>query len=198
MSLLTDRQIRQRVMRGELGIHPFIDHKVSVKDGKDIISYGLSHAGYDLRVDRGVIVSRNDLFHKITSFLYNADPRDFDESLMKPARYDEARGAYIIPPFTFGLAVAVERIAVPNDVLVTVVAKSTYNRVGMHINVTPFEPGWKGYPTLEFWNSSPVPVSLYPDQGIAQMLFHKLDGSVDKTYDGKYQDQQAAITFAKV
>lgn len=35
--------------------------------------------------------------------------------------------------------------------------KSTYARCGIIVNVTPFEPEWEGYVTLEFSNTTPLP-----------------------------------------
>src|SRR5690606_39714327 len=63
----------------------------------------------------------------------------------------------IIPPNSFALCETVEHIAVPRDVLVVCVGKSTYARCGLIVNVTPLEPEWRGKVTLEISNTTPLP-----------------------------------------
>ena len=103
-----------------------------------VISYGVSSYGYDIRVA--------DEF-KIFTNVYSAivDPKHFDPRSM----VDFQGEVCIIPPNSFALARTVEYFRIPRNVLTICVGKSTYARCGIIVNVTPFEPEWEGFVTLE-------------------------------------------------
>ena len=99
----------------------------------------------------------------------------------------------IIPPNSFALAKTVEYFRIPRDVLTVCVGKSTYARCGLIVNVTPFEPEWEGFVTLEISNTTPLPAKVYANEGIAQVLFFQSDEICEVSYadkKGKYQKQQ--------
>jgi len=159
-------------------IDPFVENQV--RDG--VISYGVSSYGYDIRVA--------DEF-KIFTNVYSAivDPKDFDPSSMVDFRGKEC----IIPPNSFVLTRTVEYFRIPRNVLTICVGKSTYARCGIIVNVTPFEPEWEGYVTLEISNTTPLPAKIYSNEGIAQVLFFEADEECRSSYadkKGKYQKQQ--------
>ncbi len=80
-----------------------------------------------------------------------------------------------------------------NDI---VVHNSTYARCGIIVNVTPFEPEWEGFVTLEISNTTPLPARIYANEGIAQVLFFQADEECETSYadkKGKYQAQQAIV-----
>ena len=63
---------------------------------------------------------------------------------------------------------------------------------GIVVNVTPFEPEWEGYVTLEFSNTTPLPAKIYANEGCAQVLFFESDEPCGVSYkdrQGKYQGQ---------
>ena len=63
---------------------------------------------------------------------------------------------------------------------------------GIIVNVTPFEPEWEGYVTLEFSNTTPLPARIYAGEGCAQVLFFESDEVCEVSYKdrgGKYQGQ---------
>jgi dCTP deaminase len=67
---------------------------------------------------------------------------------------------------------------------------------GIIVNVTPFEPEWEGYVTLEISNTTPLPAKIYANEGIAQVLFFQADEECDISYadkKGKYQAQQSIV-----
>jgi len=170
-----DRWIRERALEGM--IEPFCDHQVS--DG--VISYGLSSYGYDLRVADE---------YKIFTNVYNSvvDPKRFDERSF----VDFKGPVCTIPPNSFALARTFERLRIPRNVMTVCVGKSTYARCGIILNVTPLEPEWEGYATLEISNTTPLPAKIYSFEGICQLLF--FDGSeiCERSYadkSGKYQGQ---------
>ena len=162
-------------------IEPFVDGQV--RDGK--ISYGLSSYGYDIRVA--------DEF-KIFTNVYTTveDQKNFDLRSM----VDFQGELCIIPPNSFALARTVEYFHIPRGVMTICVGKSTYARCGIIVNVTPFEPEWEGYATLEISNTTPLPAKIYSNEGIAQVLFLEGDGICETSYadkKGKYQAQQSIV-----
>jgi dCTP deaminase len=162
-------------------IEPFIDTQVRYVDERKVISYGLSSYGYDLRVA--------DEF-KVFTNLNNTivDPKNFSESAFVSVEGETC----IIPPNSFALARSVEYFRIPRDVLTVCIGKSTYARCGIIVNVTPFEPEWEGFVTLEISNTTPLPAKIYANEGLAQVLFYKGAESCEISYadrQGKYMKQ---------
>jgi dCTP deaminase len=159
-------------------IDPFEDRQVRA----GVISYGLSSYGYDIRV-----ADEFKVFTNINSTV--VDPKNFDARSFVDIKADVC----IIPPNSFALAKTVEYFRIPRDVLTVCVGKSTYARCGLIVNVTPFEPEWEGYVTLEISNTTPLPAKVYANEGIAQVLFFQSDEACEVSYadkKGKYQGQQ--------
>ena len=159
-------------------IEPFEDRQVRA----GVISYGLSSYGYDIRV-----ADEFKIFTNINSTV--VDPKSFDARNF----VDLTADVCIIPPNSFALAKTVEYFRIPRDVLTVCVGKSTYARCGLIVNVTPFEPEWEGYVTLEISNTTPLPAKVYANEGIAQVLFFQSDEPCEVSYadkKGKYQKQQ--------
>jgi dCTP deaminase len=105
----------------------------------------------------------------------------------------------IIPPNSFALARTMEYFRIPRNVLTICLGKSTYARCGIIVNVTPFEPEWEGYVTLEFSNTTPLPAKIYAGEGCAQVLFFESDEECETSYKdrgGKYQGQKG-VTLPK-
>ena len=165
-------------------IEPFEDRQVR----HGVVSYGVSSYGYDIRVA--------DEF-KVFTNVYNTvvDPKNFD-----PRSFvDIKAGVCIIPPNSFALCETVETFTIPRNVLAICVGKSTYARCGIIVNVTPFEPEWEGYVTLEFSNTTPLPARIYAGEGCAQVLFFESDEPCETSYKdrgGKYQGQRG-VTLPK-
>ena len=159
-------------------IEPFEDRQV--REG--VVSYGLSSYGYDIRV-----ADEFKVFTNINSTV--VDPKNFDARSFVDMKTDVC----IIPPNSFALARTLEYFRIPRDVLTVCVGKSTYARCGLIVNVTPFEPEWEGYVTLEISNTTPLPARVYANEGIAQVLFFQSDEPCEISYadkKGKYQRQQ--------
>jgi dCTP deaminase len=176
MSILNDRWIREQA-QNEGMIEPFVE----AQRREGCISYGLSSYGYDARVA--------DEFKIFTNVLNSiVDPKEFD-----PKSFVEYEGdVCIVPPNSFSLARSVEYIRIPRNVLTVTVGKSTYARCGIITNVTPFEPEWEGYVTLEISNTTPLPAKIYANEGIAQVLFFRGEEEPEVSYKdigGKFQSQ---------
>ncbi|MBX3005128.1 MAG: dCTP deaminase [Anaerolineales bacterium] len=150
-----------------------------------VISYGVSSYGYDIRV-----ADEFKIFTNVHSAV--VDPKNFDERSM----VDFKGEVCIVPPNSFALARTVEYFRIPRGVLTICLGKSTYARCGIIVNVTPFEPEWEGYVTLEISNTTPLPAKIYANEGIAQVLFFEADEECRVSYadkKGKYQKQQSIV-----
>ncbi len=120
------------------------------------------------------------------------DPKNFDADSFIDFRGDVC----IIPPNSFALSRTVEYFRIPRTVLTVCLGKSSYARCGIIVNVTPFEPEWEGFVTLEISNTTPLPAKIYANEGIAQVLFFEADEECTISYadrKGKYQAQQTIV-----
>ena len=162
-------------------IEPYVSHQVSSVEEKRIVSYGTSSYGYDIRCS-----TEFKIFTNINAAV--VDPKAFDAS-----SFIEFHGEVcIIPPKSFALARTIEYFRIPRNVLTLCVGKSTYARCGIIVNVTPFEPEWEGYATLEFSNTTPLPAKIYANEGVAQVIFFESEEECEISYKdrkGKYQGQ---------
>ncbi|ATQ77391.1 MULTISPECIES: dCTP deaminase [Massilia] len=188
MSIKSDKWIRK--MAAETGmIEPFEPGQVKELDGQRIVSYGTSSYGYDIRC-----ADEFKLFTNINTTI--VDPKNFDENNFVDV---SGKGFCIIPPNSFALARTVEYFRIPRNVLTICLGKSTYARCGIIVNVTPFEPEWEGFVTLEFSNTTPLPAKIYANEGVAQVLFFESDEVCEVSYKdrgGKYQGQ-VGVTLPK-
>lgn len=180
MGLKPDHWIRRMALENGM-IEPYVD----TQERTGVISYGVSSYGYDLRVA--------DEFKIFTNvFGATVDPKHFDPKSM----VDFSGDVCIVPPNSFALARSIEYFRIPRGVLTVCLGKSTYARCGIIVNVTPFEPEWEGFVTLEISNTTPLPAKIYANEGLAQVLFFEADEVCDTSYadkKGKYQKQQSIM-----
>jgi dCTP deaminase len=180
MSVKNDRWIRRMVREHDM-INPFAENQV--REG--VISYGVSSYGYDLRV-----ADEFKIFTNVNSTI--VDPKHFDEK-----SFVEFRGPVcIVPPNSFALARSVEWLKIPRSVLTICLGKSTYARCGIIVNVTPLEPEWEGFVTLEISNTTPLPARVYSNEGLCQIVFFESDEICETSYKdkkGKYQAQKGIV-----
>jgi dCTP deaminase len=188
MTVLSDLEIREGV-----SIEPFSNQATR----RDIVSYGVSNYGYDVRVG-----ARFKIFTNTTSDgTAVVDPKDFtDDSFVTVDTNETGQDHILIPPNSFALAETMEWIEVPRNVLAICVGKSTYSRCGLIVNVTPLEPEWCGKVTLEISNTTPLPAKVYACEGIARMIFLRAQCECEVSYAdkrGKYQNQEG-LTLPRV
>ena len=184
MSVKCDRWIREMCVKHRM-IEPFEEKQV--REG--VVSYGISSYGYDLR-----IADEFKIFTNVNSTI--VDPKHMDAGTM----VDFQGPVALIPPNSFALARSVEYFRIPRNVITVTLGKSTYARCGIITNVTPLEPEWEGFVTLEISNTTPLPARIYANEGIAQVLFFESDEVCETSYKdkaGKYQAQQG-ITLPKL
>ena len=184
MSIKADRWIKEMALEHGM-ITPFEE-----KQRRDqVISYGVSSYGYDVRI-AGEFKIFTNVFNSVV------DPKNFD-----PKSFVDFCGAVcVIPPNSFALGRTVEYFKIPRNVMTICVGKSTYARCGIITNVTPLEPGWEGHVTLEISNTTPLPARIYANEGIAQILFFESDEPCLISYadkKGKYQAQQG-VTLPRI
>lgn len=182
MTVLADHQIQELCAGANPLIHPFNPEQVRLSQtGEKLVSYGLSSYGYDLRVG-----TKFKIFTNVNNSII--DPKNFSDKSFVDFEGDVC----IIPPNSFVLASSAERIKMPDNLVGIVLGKSTYARCGISCLATPLEPGWEGYVTLEFANTTPLPAMLYAGEGSCQVLF--FEGQPCKTSyasrSGKYQNQE--------
>lgn len=188
MSIKSDNWIKRMALEHGM-IEPFVDRQVKQLTDQKVVSYGVSSYGYDLRV-------ANEF--KIFTNVYNSivDPKNFTDDAFIQRDGDVC----IVPPNSFALARSVEYFRIPRNVLTICLGKSTYARCGIIVNVTPFEPEWEGYVTIEISNTTPLPAKIYANEGIAQVLFFQADEQCDISYadrKGKYM-RQVGITLPQI
>ena len=184
MTILSDKWIK-KMSKNHNMISPFEENQV--RGNK--ISFGLSSFGYDARVSNEFKV-----FTNVNSEVI--DPKNFKSTNFITRSGNEC----IIPPNSFALASTMEYFKIPDDIMVICLGKSTYARCGIIVNVTPLEPGWEGYVTLEFSNTTPLPAKIYANEGVAQFIFLKGNEKPNITYadrNGKYMKQKG-VTLPKV
>ena len=187
MTIKSDNWIKQMANDHKM-IEPFTESQIRKNGDQELISYGTSSFGYDVRC-----ANEFKVFTNINSAV--VDPKNFDESSFVNLESDIC----IIPPNSFALARTVEYFRIPRNVLTICLGKSTYARCGIIVNVTPLEPEWEGHVTLEFSNTTPLPAKIYANEGVAQMLFFESDEMCETSYkdrDGKYQGQ-TGVTLPK-
>ena len=179
MGIMPDHWIREQAEKGM--IEPYVENLA--REG--VISYGVSSYGYDIR-----IADEFKIFTNVNNAI--VDPKHFD-----PNSFVDFKGdVCVIPPNSFVLGRTVEYFRIPRSVLTICVGKSTYARCGLIVNVTPFEPEWEGFVTLEISNTTPLPAKVYANEGIAQVLFFESDELCETSYadrKGKYQKQQTIV-----
>ncbi len=188
MTLRSDKWIRKMALEHKM-IEPFEGNQIREENGQKRVSFGLSSYGYDLRV-----AEEFKVFTNVYSTI--VDPKNFQKN-----SFVDIKGATcIIPPNSFALARSVEYFRIPRNVLTLCIGKSTYARCGIIVNVTPFEPEWEGFVTLEISNTTPLPAKIYAGEGLAQVLFFVADEPCEVSYadrKGKYM-KQMEITYPSI
>ncbi|GAK25796.1 dCTP deaminase [Serratia liquefaciens] len=107
--------------------------------------------------------------------------------------------AFFLHPGELALAVTLESVTLPNDLVGWLDGRSSLARLGLMVHVTAhrIDPGWQGRIVLEFYNSGKLPLALRPGMLIGALSFEPLSGPAARPYnsrqDAKYRDQQGAV-----
>ena len=196
MTLLNDKQIA-KLAEKDIFL-PYVGEKRRTLDnGTKAISYGLSQAGYDIRLSSvEFLVFTMDQWDGGT---YEQDVKNMDVEPTAAELIETADGScyFVLPPHCHGLGTSLELISMPNDVFALCQGKSTYGRCGLIANILPIEPGWAGYLTMCLVNPTGFPIKLYANEGIAQLVLFGIE-AVGEAYTGAYQNQGARVQLAAV
>jgi dCTP deaminase len=174
---------------------PFVGDKCRRVNGRPAVSFGLSQCGYDIRLspEQFAVFENQVLLCDEALCPKDNAVKTYDLRL----QHSDLGYFYEMPPQSVGNGISLERFSMPNDIGAIVKGKSTYARLGLITNITPIEPGWNGYLTMNFINTSPYPIRIFADEGIAQVMFFRC-GEVEKPYEGHYQNQTARVHLAAV
>lgn len=189
MAILSDKDIRSLCDFYSPPFMTMLDPFSEAVSGNGIISYGITSAGYDLRIAGDFLVFN-------PSYGLTIDPKRFKEEEYRNqifTKIERKEGqSMLIPPNSYVLGRSVEYIRMPRHLKARCTGKSTYARAGILINTTPLEPAWEGHLTIEIGNVSPCPALIYVGEGIAQIEFETLTSDCEVSYAdkaGQYQNQ---------
>jgi dCTP deaminase len=190
-----DDWIRYQAIKGM--IEPFCPTMIrKLPNEIPALSFGTGSYGYDLRL------SPKDffIFQHVPGLILN--PKNFDERCIKPVELqsDSYGDFFVMPRGSYGLGVALERLALPDNITAICLGKSTYARCGLIANVTPGEAGWHGHLTLEFMNNSDNDLRLFVNEGIIQLVFFEGDHCATTYSDrkGKYYGQPEKVVLPRM
>ncbi|MBK8135304.1 MAG: dCTP deaminase [Anaerolineae bacterium] len=179
--IYSDRDIKRLLHEGRITVDPAPD-----------LSTQLGSCSLDLR-----------LSNEFSVFEYNKHPfidvRDGKASrdIMKTLTVDEEQ-PFVLHPGSFVLAITLERVELPDDIVARLEGRSSLGRLGIivHATASVIDPGWRGRIVLELANHGQMPVALYPGMRVCSVTFEPLSTPVDRPYwmkaEAKYKNQDSA------
>lgn len=183
-------------------VYPFFNQSVSTLEYRGKVgkcpSFGLTSYGYDIRLGNKFKICHGKHTpgkRHLLDFL-TCDDTPNEDHLWEEIEAD----AIDLLPDQFMLAVSMEWVNMPNNAIATCMQKSSLARKGNAAFVTPLEPGWRGYITLEIKNDTEVTQRLYAGMGIMQLGFEEGDERCEVSYadrGGKYMNQGAVPVLSK-
>lgn len=180
--LLSDRDIKKAIADKKIVIKPLPDFKTQ-----------LGSCSIDLRL--------GNLFRVFDHSKYPfIDPykKDYGAEITKEVRL-KAGQQFIMQPGDFVLAVTMEHVKIPADMMGRLEGRSSLGRIGIvvHSTASIFDPGWNGKCVLELGNLGRMAVALTPGMRICAMTFEELKSPSETPYnkkkDAKYVMQEAPI-----
>lgn len=121
------------------------------------------------------------------------------DSVMSDEIEIEDDKAFFLHPGELALAVTMESVTLPANIVGWLDGRSSLARLGLMVHVTAhrIDPGWSGNIVLEFFNSGKLPLALRPNMKIGALSFEVLSDFAERPYnarkDAKYKDQDGAI-----
>jgi dCTP deaminase len=181
--ILSDRDIKKALKDGEIKISPTPDLKVA-----------LGTVSVDLKLGHDFLVYRT------TSRPY-IDVQDKESFNMLTEKVSKKTGeSFVIHPRDFVLGATLESIELPSTLAGRLEGKSSLGRLGLVIHSTAgkVDPGFKGHLVLEITNIGTVPIMLYPEMRICQLLFEQLSSPTTQVYterkNSKYKFQKGTTS----
>lgn len=178
--VLSDRDIKKYLKIGKIKISP-----------KPDLSNQLGSCSVDLRLGDTFRVFEHSRFPYF-------DPRkkNFSGEVTSVVKVNEDE-PFILQPGDFVLAMTIESLELPDDLLARLEGRSSLGRLGIivHSTASVFEPGWRGKVVMEMGNMGRMPVALYPGMRICALTFETLSSPVEVPYfkkkSAKYINQDA-------
>jgi len=174
--ILSDRDIRDAIAAGRIGIDPF--------DERDV-----QPASIDLHVDRFFRTFHNARHPYI-------DVKKPMEDLTELVEVEDSE-PFILHPGEFVLGSTNEYVRLPTDLVARLEGKSSLGRLGLLIHSTAgfVDCGFQGHLTLELSNVANLPITIYPGMKIGQISFFRLTSDAENPYGSskvgsKYQGQR--------
>lgn len=177
--ILSDKDIRARLAKGDLVVDPLDDVDLQVQP-----------ASIDLRLADEFLVFR----HPHIPFI---DPTAATVSDYTEKVTVEKGRAFILHPGEFVLGSTLERVRIPHDLVAKVEGRSSLGRLAIVVHATAgfVDPGFDGHITLELSNLGRVPVALHPGMRVSQIALHQMTSAAERPYghptrSSKYQGQR--------
>lgn len=194
MTVLSDKDIAKLCDCEHPMLDPFINKPVKVdENGNKVISYGNSAHGYDIRLGPKF---KRFVSNSVINFNYIDPKKVVKENFVEHT----IEKHLIIAPGEYILGISVEKFNMPRDVIAFTFGKSTYARSGLLINCPPADAGWSGYLTIQIANLSLNKICVYPNEGIAQVVFIQ-GNECNMSYadkGGKYINDSKSAMIPKV
>jgi dCTP deaminase len=180
--ILSDRDLRARLGRGDLAVEPLEDPDLQIQP-----------ASIDLRLDARFIVYRLPHVPVI-------DPRAPETLEGYTTPIEIAPGEpFVLHPGEFALGSTIERVRIPSDLVARVEGRSSFGRLAVVVHATAgfIDPGFEGQITLELSNLGRCAVLLYPGTRISQIVLHTMTSPAERPYGpargSKYHGQKGPV-----
>lgn len=174
--LLSDRDIKATIERGDLVIDPFDEALIQP-------------SSVDVRMDRFFRVFNNSRYTHI-------DPKLPMEDLTTLVEVDEDE-PFVLHPGEFVLGATLEKFTLPDNLAGRLEGKSSLGRLGLltHSTAGFIDPGFSGHITLELSNVANLPITLWPGMKVGQLALFKMTSAAETPYGSgklgsKYQGQR--------
>jgi len=176
-----------------------------LNDGKLVITprppeSAISGVSVDLRLGNSFRVFKEHT----TPFIDLSGPREEVnaslENVMSKEIIIQEGDAFYLHPTELALAVTLEDVTIPADIVAWLDGRSSLARLGLMVHVTAhrIDPGWSGKIVLEFYNSGKLPLALRPGMTICALNFEVLSAPAARPYNtrknSKYKNQQGALS----
>jgi len=168
--VLSDREIKEYIAKGVIGVTPKPDFAKQLGSCSLDLRLGNTFRVFDHSKNPYLDPTKKDYTNEITSEI-------------KVKKGD----AFIMQPGDFVLAVTMESIRIPDNLLGRLEGRSSLGRLGIvvHSTASVFDPGWDGQCVLELGNLGRMPVALYPEMRICAMTFEQLSSPSQNPYTKK-------------
>lgn len=180
--VLSDRDIKAALSKKRIVISPTPDLKTQ-----------LGSCSIDLRLGNTFRV----FDHSRNAFI-DPSKKDYSNEITKIIKI-ERNGSFVMQPGEFVLAVTLENVKIPSDLMGRLEGRSSLGRLGLvvHSTASIFDPGWDGKPVLELGNLGRMAIKLTVGMRICAMTFEELSSPAETPYvkkkNAKYVFQQNPI-----